>query len=214
MLSRLLNAFVWKTQDQPVSRLINLKYSYVQGMNVIAAPFLYVMPEVDAFFTFSAFIQNSCPLYVQPALEGVHCGLKLMDVCMQTVDISLYKSLQSKSLSASIYAFPSVMTFSACTAPLEELLKLWDFLMAFGMHLNVLCVIAQLILVRDEIMESASPMKILRRLPNLDARAIINVTVSLIPQLSEDLYDQLVRHSYDPMIYDVIMREGTESTER
>lgn len=63
--------------DIPRSRLLNLSFSYVQGMNVLAAPFLYVMPELDAFYTFTAFIQHACPLYVQPALEGVHCGLKV-----------------------------------------------------------------------------------------------------------------------------------------
>lgn len=63
--------------DLPPSRLIHLSFSYVQGMNVIAAPFLYVMPELDAFYTFSSFIQHACPLYVQPALEGVHCGVKV-----------------------------------------------------------------------------------------------------------------------------------------
>jgi cell cycle arrest protein BUB2 len=77
MLSRVLNAFVWKAKEQPPSRLINLSFSYVQGMNVMAAPFLYVLPELDAFFTFSTFVQNSCPLYVQPALEGAHCGVKV-----------------------------------------------------------------------------------------------------------------------------------------
>lgn len=64
--------------DAPASRLMNLRFSYVQGMNVLAAPFLYVMPELDAFFSFSSFIQYSCPLYVQPALEGVHCGVKVI----------------------------------------------------------------------------------------------------------------------------------------
>jgi cell cycle arrest protein BUB2 len=57
---------------------MNLKFTYVQGMNVMAAPFLYVMTELDAFFSFSSFIQYSCPLYVQPALEGVHCGVKVI----------------------------------------------------------------------------------------------------------------------------------------
>jgi cell cycle arrest protein BUB2 len=79
MLSRVLNAFVWKAKEQPPSRLINLCFSYVQGMNVMAAPFLYVLPELDAFYTFSAFVQNACPLYVQPALEGAHCGVKVSD---------------------------------------------------------------------------------------------------------------------------------------
>jgi len=47
-------------------------------MNVLAAPFLYTMPsEVEAFFCFAKFIEESCPLYVQPTLEGVHQGLKV-----------------------------------------------------------------------------------------------------------------------------------------
>ena len=55
-----------------------LGFTYVQGMNVLAAPFLYTMPsELEAFFCFAKFIEESCPLYVQPTLEGVHCGLKV-----------------------------------------------------------------------------------------------------------------------------------------
>jgi hypothetical protein len=55
-----------------------LGFTYVQGMNVLAAPFLYTMPsELEAFFCFSKFIEESCPLYVQPTLEGVHRGLKV-----------------------------------------------------------------------------------------------------------------------------------------
>ena len=77
VLSRVLNAFVWKMKAKPSSRLMNISFTYVQGMNVLAAPFLYVMPELDAFYAFSHFIKHVCPLYVQPALEGVHCGLKV-----------------------------------------------------------------------------------------------------------------------------------------
>jgi hypothetical protein len=55
-----------------------LGFTYVQGMNVLAAPFLYTMPsEIEAFWCFSKFIEESCPLYVQPTLEGVHRGLKV-----------------------------------------------------------------------------------------------------------------------------------------
>ena len=125
MLSRVLNAFVWKMKgecclvsatrcafvsdmntsslDRPVGRLINLKYSYVQGMNVLAAPFLYVMPELDAFYSFASFIQNTCPLYVQPALEGVHCGLKVGCRCANAVgkthrrDVDLAQAFVSHS---------------------------------------------------------------------------------------------------------------------
>jgi len=55
-----------------------LGFTYVQGMNVLAAPFLYTMPsELEAFFCFAKFIEEACPLYVQPTLEGVHKGLKV-----------------------------------------------------------------------------------------------------------------------------------------
>ena len=51
----------------------NLTMGFTQGMNVLAAPFLYTMPsELEAFFCFAKFIEESCPLYVQPTLEGVH----------------------------------------------------------------------------------------------------------------------------------------------
>lgn len=53
-------------------------FTYVQGMNVLAAPFLYTLPsELEAFHCFCSFIEHSCPLYVQPTLEGVHRGLKV-----------------------------------------------------------------------------------------------------------------------------------------
>ncbi|KAJ3136988.1 hypothetical protein HK100_001115, partial [Physocladia obscura] len=76
MIIRVLNGFAWRAKNYPTSRLINLQFSYVQGMNVLVAPFLYVMPELDAFYSFTTFIHHTCPLYVQPALEGVHCGIK------------------------------------------------------------------------------------------------------------------------------------------
>ncbi|KAJ3026088.1 hypothetical protein HK097_006531 [Rhizophlyctis rosea] len=77
VIARVLGCFVWKVQDLPQSRFYNLKFSYVQGMNVLAGPFLYVMPELDAFYAFTHFIQTACPLYVQPQLEGVHCGAEV-----------------------------------------------------------------------------------------------------------------------------------------
>lgn len=55
-----------------------------------------------------------------------------------------------------IYHFyAAVLTLCACTPPLNQVLQLWDFLLAFGVHLNVLCVIAQLLLMRDDVMKSS-----------------------------------------------------------
>lgn len=85
-LVRLLDAFVWKyhrsddsegEEDDGVGGGV-YEFSYVQGMNVLAAPFLYTLQsEVEAFRCFSRFIEYCCPLYVQPTLAGVHRGLQV-----------------------------------------------------------------------------------------------------------------------------------------
>ncbi|WOO80787.1 Cell division control protein 16 [Vanrija pseudolonga] len=192
MLIRLLEAFVWKNHG---SERDGLPFTYVQGMNVLSAPFLYTMPsQLEAFACFSNFIERACPLYVQPTLVGVHRGLKLLDRCLKIVDAELYDHLRSKNLTAELYAFPSVLTLCACTPPLDEVLMLWDFLLAFGAHLNVLCVIAQLILIKEELMESPSPMKLLRTFPPLQARPVISITLALAKDIPEDVYAELIAH--------------------
>lgn len=248
-LIRLLDAFVWKfirpddALDEPNADGGVYEFSYVQGMNVLAAPFLYTLQsEVEAFRCFSRFIEYCCPLYVQPTLSGVHRGLQvsslhphqdlypisihvgsltttyswyfpasflfllyllvwwhqLLDRCLEILDPPLYTHLRSKNLSAEIYAFPSVMTLCACTPPLPEVLQLWDFLLAFGVHFNVLCIVAQLHIMRTHLLQSTSPMKLLRNLPPLDARKIINVTVTLARDIPAELFQELVKHPYHP----------------
>jgi cell cycle arrest protein BUB2 len=74
MLRRILNAFDWSMSKR------NKGIRYVQGMNVLAAPFLYVCggeAECMAFGLFEKFITIECPVYVRPTLEGVHRGLKV-----------------------------------------------------------------------------------------------------------------------------------------
>ena len=78
-----------------------------------------------------------------------------MDLCLENSDGELYAHLQSKGLSAEVYAFPPILTFSAGTPPFEEVLHLWDFLLAFGVHLNVLSVLAQLIFMRADLLAHA-----------------------------------------------------------
>ena len=57
-------------------------------------------------------------------------------------------------MTAEIYGFASVLTLCACTPPLPEVLRLWDFLFAYGVHLNILCIVAQLVILRNEILNS------------------------------------------------------------
>jgi cell cycle arrest protein BUB2 len=128
---------------------------YVQGMNVLAAPFLYAArSEAEAFVAFHRFITHECPGYVRGAMDGVHRGLALVDKVLAIVDPKLSAYLIRKGMHAKLYAFPSVLTLCACTPPLPEVLRLWDFLFAYGAHLNILCIVAQLIMLRESILAS------------------------------------------------------------
>jgi hypothetical protein len=128
---------------------------YVQGMNVLAAPFLYAArSEAEAFVAFHSLLTRECPGYIRGAMDGVHRGLALVDKVLAIVDPKLSMYLTSKGLSAEIYAFPSVLTLCACTPPLPEVLRLWDFLFAYGPHLNIVCIVAQLTIMRSQILQS------------------------------------------------------------
>lgn len=97
---------------------------------------------------------SECPGYIRGAMDGVHRGLRLVDRCLEIVEPKLAAYLFSKGMQAELYAFPSVLTLCACTPPLPEVLHLWDFLFAYGPHLNILCIVAQLIRMRDTILDS------------------------------------------------------------
>ncbi|POS87605.1 hypothetical protein EPUL_000931 [Erysiphe pulchra] len=170
--------------------------TYVQGMNVLAAPFLYAArSEAEAFVVFHRFITLECPGYVRGAMDGVHKGLALVDQVLAIVDPKLSHYLIGKGMTAELYAFPSVLTFCACTPPLPEVLRLWDFLFAYGAHLNILCIVAQLIIIRHSILTSPSPTKILRSIPPLQAELVKEVTLSIIRKIPENIYADIVAHA-------------------
>lgn len=81
--------------------------------------------------------------YVAANLDGVHAGCALVDRVLSAVDPVLFNYLESKFLTANIYAFPLVMSLHACIPPLEEAVKLWDAVFSFGVHLEVLVCVAQ-----------------------------------------------------------------------
>lgn len=129
---------------------------YVQGMNVLCAPFLYAArSEAEAFVAFHLFVTRECPGYVRGAMDGVHKGLALVDKCLAIIDPKLSAYLQSKHMKAELYAFASVLTMCACTPPLPEVLQIWDFLFAYGPHLNIICICAQLVIMRETLLASS-----------------------------------------------------------
>lgn len=200
-LTRLLNATAWRIHDEqnsnPPSEFAH-RYSqspYLQGLNVLSAPLLYASrSEAQAYALMTCLLTEHIPTYLSPTMSGVHRGLDLIDRILAEINPNLSSYLLSKSLPAKIYAFPSVTTLCACTPPLPEVLKLWDFLFSFGAHLNVICVVAQLLLLKDKLLGEPSPAKMLRSFPNLNADEVIKMTVWIVRELPEELYQAVVIH--------------------
>lgn len=109
-LIRVLNSHAWTETDKLDASSQNSDQQeppYVQGMNILAAPFLYASnSEVEAFALFSTWVTRDIPLYVRSSLQGVHLGVKLVDKCLEKLDSKLFAFLQSKGLNAELYAFP------------------------------------------------------------------------------------------------------------
>ncbi|RMD41264.1 hypothetical protein DV735_g3878, partial [Chaetothyriales sp. CBS 134920] len=168
---------------------------YLQGINVLSAPLLYASrSETQAYALLSTLLTSHIPSYITPTMSGVHRGLDLIDRILALREPNLSAFLLEKVGPAKVYAFASVLTLSACTPPLPEVLKLWDFLFAFGVHLNIVCVVAQLILMKQKLYDSPSPTKLLRSFPHLDAKGVIALTLVIVRDLPEDVYAELVLH--------------------
>ncbi|CDK29269.1 unnamed protein product [Kuraishia capsulata CBS 1993] len=202
MLTRCLNSHALQIEAIQHSGKNHQNLSpYVQGMNILAAPFLCAAKsEPEAFALFSGLLTRYIPMYVVPTLTGVHTGVKLVDKCLEIVDPKLSQFLQSKLLQAEIYALPSILTLCACTPPLVEVLELWDFLFAYGCHMNVLLVIAQMILMRSKLLASKNPMTLLREFPPLQAKEVIKLAISFLPLIPDSLYELLCKHTHDPTV--------------
>lgn len=190
-LLRVLNAFAWYSQTQ----------SYVQGMNVLCAHFLFVSrSESQAFMLFANLLTTHCPLYVVPDLVGVHTGVKLVNIVLELTDPKLYKRLKQKMLTAEIYALASVMTLSACTPPLSELLSLWDLYFAYGCSLNIIAVVAQVVDMRQQLLQVDQPAALLRKLPPLNTEGIKTRMLAILKHIPEDLWSLVRRHAFDPEV--------------
>jgi len=185
-LLRVLNALMHSCEKDEIT--------YVQGMNAVCAPFLYVMPELDAFYCFEKFSKQHVPRYFVQSIEGANAGVKLVYEVLRIVDPQLFEHLNKKNVKVETYAMSPVLSFSSSTPPLEELLKLWDFFMAFGFHMNILCVVAQIVVLRDELLANERPNP--RVFPPLNANLIISIAVQLVRELPAELYEQLISHPF------------------
>jgi hypothetical protein len=92
-------------------------------MNAVCAPFLYVMPELDAFAAFSKFVVFHAPLYFHKTIEGAYAGLQLFDEILKHCDVELYNYLLSKNIKSDFYAMPRTCFFLLTISHIKFLIK-------------------------------------------------------------------------------------------
>lgn len=190
---RVLNAYVWSCG--------NKRGVYAQSMSLLAAPFLYVMPEPDAFHCFRVFLQEKVPSYVQ-RYAGARYGCNLLDQCLRVTHPVLHKLFESHDLNAEVYAFPSISSLGACVQPMSDTVRLWDIQLGFGAHMHVLFTLARLLLSSNSILDSSkrasSAPLITRELEQglgLDAETVLARGVPLAAELDPQLYHELSLHT-------------------
>lgn len=192
-LIRLLNAYVvWRGNQRGV---------YAQSMSLLAAPFLYVMPEPDAFHCFRAFLDEKIRSYIQK-YAGARRACKLLDKCIKLRLPELHTVLSRHGLYAEVYAFPVMSSLGMCVRPVFDTVRLWDVLLAFGVHMHIMFTLARLALCSDTIVREAqqsgaAPLSTreLEQGFGLDAETVLAKGVAMSAQLDSDLYAELVAHS-------------------
>eukprot|EP00808_Paulinella_micropora_P018133 g64983.t1 len=204
-----------------LNSLVHLKapgFCYEQGMNCIAAVLLSVLPEPDAFAALSVFLSRHAPLYWGSAYIGVQAACVVLDAILAELDPALHLHLRSHCMNPYVYAFPCLSSAFASAKPLAEVLRLWDFLLAFGAHWLVVCLAAQIMSLSATLRHSAQPASLLnqRAWPRVEARALITGALGLWPRLSPGLQRSVRLHASDVAVVEELTgrRARTNSANR
>lgn len=157
------NEDFWRRVDADtmtrVLRATAVDYGYVQGMNVLLAPFLFVMPELDSYYCFHTLVSDHLTSYCNKNLLGVHRGVNLVNRCLLHLDADLHKHILSKIPDMTILSVRFLMTLMANVQPLSEVLLLWDRIFALGVHSIVVVFCSHLIKLRGSILQQNTAYK-------------------------------------------------------
>lgn len=166
------------------------------GMNVQLGPFLYIMPELDAYYSFRQLITAHIPAYTTKNLSGVHKGITIADRLLNFMDPELHTHILSKIPNLSIFAVRFIMTLMANVQPLSELILLWDILLAIGCHCGLVVFCIHLMLMRERLLHENSSYKISMIIEQgqLDSARLNKMLITIMPLLPEELLEELVSH--------------------
>jgi hypothetical protein len=148
-------------------------------------------------FAVEAFVKAHCAYFQRGSVsDALFVGCELVHKCLRDHDPELCDRLVAAKLPVQ-FVLSSVMTFSADSPPLREVVSLWDYMFATGTHLNVFLITARLMLARATLLQPTNVTKMLGKdLPRVnDANAVIALATQLYLRSSRKLIDRCKRHA-------------------
>ncbi|KAG6617817.1 TBC1 domain family member 13 protein [Phytophthora cinnamomi] len=123
---------------------IHSDVGYIQGMNEVLAPIIYVCScnpatvsasevEADAYLLFAAVMASLQVLYTRTPenpLSGADLQMTRLAKLLRQHDAALWQHLNSVGLTPDLYSFRWYMTLLAREFPMPDTLRVWDALLA------------------------------------------------------------------------------------
>lgn len=211
-------AFGARVGPGALTRVLNaamhvLDAEYIQGMNALCGVLVYVGGELLALALFRR-LYRLLPTYLddEHGLIGCAAGCVLIERVLAIVDAELLEHLRGRGMTGPLLGYGTLLSLGAALRPLEEVVRLWDFLLAFSPALMPVVVVARLLLARSSLLRSQNPLGTSQSL-RLDARACILKAVALFEILPADLVVLLASHVHDVSVCHVILGDEEEDEE-
>ncbi|EUC50442.1 hypothetical protein COCMIDRAFT_32265 [Bipolaris oryzae ATCC 44560] len=112
---------------------------YAQGMNFIAMPLLFNMPEEEAFSLFVTLMNKYGlrDLFVHD-MPGLHLHLYQFERLLEDFEPALYCHLRRRDVKPQLYATQWFLTLFAYRFPLQLVLRIYDLILSEGLELAIL----------------------------------------------------------------------------
>ncbi|KAH8717111.1 rab-GTPase-TBC domain-containing protein [Phaeosphaeriaceae sp. PMI808] len=112
---------------------------YAQGMNFIAMPLLFNMPEEEAFSLFVTLMNKFGlrDLFVHD-MPGLHLHLYQFERLLEEFEPALYCHLRRREVKPQLYATQWFLTLFAYRFPLQLVLRIYDLILSDGLESAIL----------------------------------------------------------------------------
>ncbi|ORY11587.1 rab-GTPase-TBC domain-domain-containing protein [Clohesyomyces aquaticus] len=115
--------------------LFDESVGYAQGMNFIAMPLLFNMPEEEAFCLFVRLMNKYGlrDLFIQD-MPGLHLHLYQFERLLEDLEPALYCHLHRREVKPQLYATQWFLTLFAYRFPLQLVLRIYDLILSEGLE--------------------------------------------------------------------------------